>query len=239
MRANRLVLLVAEFNPLKALWIAALTQKLGPLRPTAHRRPDRLVPRPEHRLVRRKPSRSLIHRSILFPLSLPLNPIIVPFRGEHARVHAMEPAGVTFATWRHSHQVARSARSVSRTGCSQGSVRLAGWFRLGCCQPGCCRAACDSSGVWPLCVCLGNDLSACARRRRSGVRCWLDQELVRLVGVTHYRPAAAQTHAPAKPSCRHTACCSLVYDAAATTSSATSVGVVPTLMPTASSASFF
>src|SRR2546428_4838600 len=29
------------------------------------------------------------------------------------------------------------------------------------------------------------------RRRRSGGRCWLDQELVRLLGVTHYRPAAA------------------------------------------------
>jgi hypothetical protein len=29
------------------------------------------------------------------------------------------------------------------------------------------------------------------RRRRSGARCWLDQELVRLIGVTHYRPAAA------------------------------------------------
>src|SRR6266540_4241603 len=40
-------------------------------------------------------------------------------------------------------------------------------------------------------VCLGNELSACARRRRSGARCWLDQELVRLLGVTDYRPAAA------------------------------------------------
>src|SRR5256712_10023938 len=29
------------------------------------------------------------------------------------------------------------------------------------------------------------------RRRRSGGRCWLDQELVRLLGVTDYRPAAA------------------------------------------------
>jgi transposase len=29
------------------------------------------------------------------------------------------------------------------------------------------------------------------RRRRSGARCWLHQELVRLTGVTHYRPAAA------------------------------------------------
>jgi transposase len=29
------------------------------------------------------------------------------------------------------------------------------------------------------------------RRRRSGARCWLDQELVSLTGVTHYRPAAA------------------------------------------------
>ena len=55
---------------------------------------------------------------------------------------------------------------------------------------------CDSSGDWPLCVCLGNELSARARRRRSGARCWLDQELVRLVGVTHYRPAAAVSLAP-------------------------------------------
>src|SRR6266508_6886442 len=29
------------------------------------------------------------------------------------------------------------------------------------------------------------------RRRGSGARCWLDQELVRPVGVTHYSPAAA------------------------------------------------
>ena len=28
-------------------------------------------------------------------------------------------------------------------------------------------------------------------RRRSGARCWLDQELGCLMGVTHYRPAAA------------------------------------------------
>src|SRR5438093_1079674 len=53
------------------------------------------------------------------------------------------------------------------------------------------RAERDSSGDWPLRVCLGNDLSARVRRRRSGARCWLDQELVRLAGVTHYRPAAA------------------------------------------------
>ncbi len=37
---------------------------------------------------------------------------------------------------------------------------------------------------------LGNESSGCARRRRSGARCWLDQELVRLAGVTHHRPAA-------------------------------------------------
>src|SRR3990170_3772683 len=45
--------------------------------------------------------------------------------------------------------------------------------------------------TWPPCACLGNGLSARVRRRRSGARCWLDQELVRPVGVTHYRPAAA------------------------------------------------
>jgi hypothetical protein len=43
----------------------------------------------------------------------------------------------------------------------------------------------------PACACLGNDLSALVRRRRSGARCWLDRELVRLVGVTDYGPAAA------------------------------------------------
>src|SRR3990170_2852842 len=45
--------------------------------------------------------------------------------------------------------------------------------------------------TWPPCACLGNGLSARVRRRRSGARCWLDQELVRRTGVTHYRPAAA------------------------------------------------
>jgi GrpB-like predicted nucleotidyltransferase (UPF0157 family) len=31
-------------------------------------------------------------------------------------------------------------------------------------------------------VCLGNESSGCARRRRSGARCWLDQEPVRRGG---------------------------------------------------------
>ncbi len=39
-------------------------------------------------------------------------------------------------------------------------------------------------------MCLGNESSGCARRRRPGARCWLDQEPVRPGGVTHYRPAA-------------------------------------------------
>src|SRR4029450_9613089 len=52
------------------------------------------------------------------------------------------------------------------------------WSVWGRCQPGCRRAACDSSGDWPRCACLSNEeLSARARRRRSGARCWLDQEL--------------------------------------------------------------
>src|SRR6266498_2963524 len=63
-------------------------------------------------------------------------------------------------------------------------------------------------------ACLGNELSACARRRRSGARCWLDQELVRLLGVTHYRPAAAVSRAQTgttgpyeqKPEDRSNAC---------------------------------
>jgi hypothetical protein len=33
------------------------------------------------------------------------------------------------------------------------------------------------------------------RRRRSGARCWLDQELVRRFGMTDYRPAAAVSRA--------------------------------------------
>src|SRR5207248_1365283 len=41
-----------------------------------------------------------------------------------------------------------------------------------------------------VCACLRNDSSGCARQRRSGARCWLDQELVRPVGVTHHRLAA-------------------------------------------------
>jgi len=38
-------------------------------------------------------------------------------------------------------------------------------------------------------VCLANESSGRARRRRSGARRWLDQEPVRLAGVTHHRPA--------------------------------------------------
>src|SRR5205823_53532 len=70
------------------------------------------------------------------------------------------------------------------------TVRLSKGVCLGALQPGCRRAGCDLSGDWPLRACLGNDLSACARRRWSGTRCWLDQELVRRLGVTHHSPAA-------------------------------------------------
>ena len=73
----------------------------------------------------------------------------------------------------------------------QGSVRLGAVFVWDASQAGCRRVGCDSSGVWPLRVCLGNELSARARRRRSGARFWLDQELVRPSGVTLYRPAVA------------------------------------------------
>ena len=102
-----------------------------------------------------------------------------------AALRMMKASGCT--TCRRRRQ--RSSPAQARR--PQGSVRLAAWSVWDDCQPGCCRAACDSSGVWPLDACLGNDLSARVRRRRSGARCWLDQELVRLTGVTHHRPAAA------------------------------------------------
>ena len=72
------------------------------------------------------------------------------------------------------------------------TVRLAGLVCLGCVAslvvvvPRVTRRV-----TGRLSACLWNDLSACVRRRRSGARCWLDQELVRPLGVTHYRPAAA------------------------------------------------
>ena len=61
-------------------------------------------------------------------------------------------------------------------------MRVGGSVRQGPLPGWCRRVACDSSGVGPRLVCLGNESSGCARRRRSGARCWLDQELVRPVG---------------------------------------------------------